>query len=93
MAQRPMQARVVARTTPDSSQNFLDISLFDSLGNPLTVGAKVATSADAGALTSAAAAGATPTKAEFDKVVVDLATIRTALNDLKAKMRTAGILA
>ena len=52
-----------------------------------------AVQADTAALTSAAAAGSTPTKAEFDKVVADLATIRTAQNALLAKLRTAGILA
>lgn len=56
-------------------------------------GKQTAASADAAALTAAAAAGATPTKAEFDKVVVDLGVLRTALNDLKAKLRTSGQLA
>ena len=52
-----------------------------------------ATQADTAALTSAAAAGSTPTKAEFDKVVADLATIRTAQNALLAKLKSAGIMA
>lgn len=47
--------------------------------------------ADVGALTAAASA-AVPTKIEFDKVVVDLATLRTKVNDLLAKLRTAGLL-
>jgi hypothetical protein len=37
----------------------------------------------AGALTSAASVGV-PTKVEFDKVVADLATLRTSLNALLA---------
>ncbi|MEU9498245.1 hypothetical protein [Streptomyces sp. NPDC048196] len=49
--------------------------------------------ADVGALTSAAASGANPTKAEFDKTVADLATLRTAYNGLLAKLRAAGLLA
>jgi hypothetical protein len=49
--------------------------------------------ADTGALTSAAAAGGTPTKTEFDKVVADLATLRTAQNALLTKLRNAGLLA
>lgn len=54
---------------------------------------QAANSAAIGALTSAAAAGANPTKAEFDKVVADLATIRTAHNDLLSKLKSAGIAA
>lgn len=42
--------------------------------------------ADAGALTAAAAAAA-PTKVEFDKVVVDLAMLRTKVNELAARSR------
>lgn len=54
---------------------------------------QVAVQADTAALTAAAAVGATPTKAEFDKVVVDLAASRTAFNALLAKLKTAGIMA
>jgi hypothetical protein len=49
--------------------------------------------ADAPAVTSTVAAGATPTKAEFDALRTDYTNLRTAFNDLLAKMRTAGILA
>lgn len=56
-------------------------------------GKQAAASADVGALTAAAASGANPTKAEFDKTVADLATLRTAHNDLLAKLRAAGLLA
>lgn len=45
------------------------------------------------ALTSAAAAGSAPTKAEFDKVVVDLAAARTTINDLLTKLHAGGFLA
>jgi hypothetical protein len=55
-------------------------------------GKQAAAQSDMAALTSAAAASA-PTKIEFDKVVADLATIRTAHNALLAKLRTAGLLA
>lgn len=48
--------------------------------------------ADQAALTAAAAAGATPTKAEFDKVVADAAAARTTLNALLASLRAAGLL-
>lgn len=49
--------------------------------------------ADLGALTAAAAAGATPTKAEFDAAVADLGTIRTKMNALLAELRQAGVVA
>jgi len=48
--------------------------------------------ANIGTLTAAASVGV-PTKAEFDKVVADLATLRTAHNALLASLRTAGIIA
>jgi hypothetical protein len=56
-------------------------------------GKQAAAQTDLAALTSAAASGATPTKAEFDKVVVDLAAARTLINGLLAKLRTAGLIA
>lgn len=56
-------------------------------------GKQAAASTNAAAITTVAAAGATPTKAEFDKVVTDLGVLRTAHNDLLAKLRTAGYLA
>jgi hypothetical protein len=56
-------------------------------------GKQAAAQADMAALTSADAAGATPTKAEFDAVVDDLAAARTTINGLLAKLRTAGLIA
>lgn len=56
-------------------------------------GKQAAASANAAAMTTTAASGANPTKAEFDKVVTDLGVLRTAHNDLLAKLRTAGLLA
>jgi hypothetical protein len=59
------------------------------LGNAKVVAAR----ADVAAATSTVAAGANPTKAEFDALRVDYLAARTVINDLLAKMRTAGILA
>ncbi|MFE3853434.1 hypothetical protein ACFXPN_20140 [Streptomyces griseorubiginosus] len=56
-------------------------------------GKQAAAQADMAAVTTTAAAGANPTKAEFDKVVTDLAAARTTINGLLAKLRTAGLLA
>jgi hypothetical protein len=53
---------------------------------------QIAAVANVGTLTAAAAAGSTPTKAEFDAAVADLATLRTKLNDLLTKMRTSDLL-
>lgn len=47
--------------------------------------------ADSAALTAAAAAGATPTKAEYDALLADVTALHTVVNDLLAKLRTAGI--
>jgi len=56
-------------------------------------GKQAAAQADMAAVTTTAAAGANPTKAEFDKVVTDLTAARTTINGLLAKLRTAGLLA
>ena len=49
--------------------------------------------ADAAALTSVVAAGAAPTKAEYDALRVDVAALRTKLNALLAELRQAGAVA
>ncbi len=54
---------------------------------------QVAAVTDAAALTSVVAAGATPTKAEYDALRVDVTNLRTKVNALLAAMRTAGQLA
>lgn len=52
-----------------------------------TSGAVVASPA---ALTSTVAAGATPTKAEFDALRTDLSNTRTALTNLLTSLRDSG---
>lgn len=47
------------------------------------------TSAAQAALTAAAAAGGTPTKVEFDKVVADAVAARTVVNQLVTDMTNA----
>jgi hypothetical protein len=47
---------------------------------------------DVGALTSVVAAGATPTKAEYDALRVDVASNRTKINALLASLRAAGLI-
>lgn len=61
------------------------------LGNvSATKGAAVSNLA---AITTVAAAGTAPTKAEFDVVVTDLAAARTTINALLASLRAANLIA
>lgn len=48
---------------------------------------------DAAALTSVVAAGANPTKAEYDALRVDVTNLRTKINALLAALRAAGQIA
>ena len=64
----PLQAVLVSSPTRKGGQNLTPISLFKSNGSVHVVPERAAAQTDLGALTSAAAAGATPTKAEFDKI-------------------------
>jgi hypothetical protein len=71
-----------------SSGNLTDLGPVAGTGDGVSIqGAHVA---PVGALTSAAAAGSTPTKAEHDAVVADLATIRTALNAVLTSLTGSG---
>ncbi|WP_411102448.1 hypothetical protein [Streptomyces sp. cmx-4-9] len=56
-------------------------------------GKQAAAVADVGAVTSVVAAGANPTKAEYDALRVDALATRTKLNALLAALRTSGQLA
>lgn len=56
-------------------------------------GKQAAAQADLAAVTTTVAAGANPTKAEFDKVATDLAASRAVINGLLAKLRAAGVIA
>lgn len=56
-------------------------------------GKQVAAVTNAAAATAVAAAGATPTKAEFDALLADCNALRTKLNALLAALRTAGVMA
>ncbi|MFI5685899.1 hypothetical protein [Streptomyces sp. NPDC051636] len=56
-------------------------------------GKQAASQADMAAVTTTAAAGANPTKVEFDKVVTDLTNARNTINGLLAKLRAAGLIA
>jgi hypothetical protein len=47
---------------------------------------------DAAALTAGAAAGATPTDAEFDALLADVTALRATVNELLAALRSGGVL-
>lgn len=56
-------------------------------------GRQTAAVTNAPAATASAAAGATPTKAEYDALLADVNALRTKLNSLLAAMRTSGQMA
>lgn len=87
--------KVVTKASPTANRVTEEVALFDSVGDPVTLltGANVvAAQTDAAAATSTVAAGATPTKAEFDALRTDYLALRTVVNSLLAKMRTAELL-
>lgn len=70
------------------------VALYKADGTPYQAEpfTQAAAQADVAAVTSVVAAGATPTKAEYDALRVDALATRTVLNALLAKLRTAGII-
>lgn len=88
--------RLVAKASPTPNQEMEECAIFTAAGSPVTLltGSNVATATtDVGAVTSVVAAGATPTKAEYDALRVDALATRTKLNTLLANLRTAGLVA
>jgi len=96
MSQVVKSLTVVSQSAPTQNMVSEQVALFDSTGEPVTPFSvesnQVAARADAAAATSTDAAGATPTKAEFDALRADYLALRTVVNDLLAKMRTANVL-
>lgn len=97
MHQGVEQAVIVSQESMKPHPVATQIAFFNADGTPYVFDSnstleQAAAQADLAALTSAAAAGATPTKTEFDKVVVDLAAARTVINSLLAKLRAAELI-
>ncbi|MEV7364252.1 hypothetical protein ACWENS_10695 [Streptomyces sp. NPDC004532] len=69
------------------------MAYLDPAGGKAREGKQAAAVPDATAATSAAAAGSTPTKAEYDALRTDYLALRTKVNALLAALRTAGLLA
>jgi hypothetical protein len=92
---KPNMVRAVVATADNVNKNQaqMQILLVDTTGAILNVPKKAAARADMGTLTSTDAAGATPTDAEFDALRADVVALRTLVNDLLAKLRTANIIA
>ena len=89
-----VQAVVVSQNSARPNQDMQQIALFKADGTAHVVPERAAARADVGALTSAQISGGeSPTQAEHNAVQTDLATMRTAFNDLLAKLRTANVIA
>lgn len=87
------QLQVVSQSNMNRSQGVTQAALFNSDGTPFgDLPRQAAAQADVGAVTSVVAAGAAPTKAEYDALRVDALATRTVLNALLAKLRTAGVI-
>ena len=90
------QLCVVSQATVRSNVKVKQVALFNADGTPNTLGTmtQAAARADSAAMTSAAASGGeSPTEAEYNALRTDVVNLRTVVNDLLAKLRTAGIVA
>lgn len=89
-----MQAKVVPQAAPNPNQVMGILALFNDDGSPREVPDQAAAQTDVPALTSAAATGGdAPTEAEYNALRTDVVNVRTTLNNLLAKLRTAGVIA
>jgi len=94
---RSARAYVVVPATADfggDATALEGITLYASDGSAVDfTGVVMPLQADAAAFTSSAAAGSTPTKAEYDALRTDALAIRTTLNGLLAKLKSSGLMA
>lgn len=97
MSLETRQYAVVPPTTTRVALGDLPrLELYNADGTPYGEDGELGQAAavtDVGAVTSVVAAGANPTKAEYDALRVDVLAVRTKLNSLLAALRTAGIVA
>lgn len=90
----PMQVQLVAGGVRKTNQATVQMTILDSAGSPRKVPLQAAAQTDSPALTQAAITGGeSPTEAEFNALRTDVVNLRTTLNALLAKMRTAEQLA
>lgn len=91
--QRATQLKVVSQSAINREQRVERVALFGDDGLPRVLPKEAAARADAAALTSAAATGGdAPTEAEYNALRTDVSNLRTAFNDLLAKLRTADVI-
>lgn len=93
MGLRVEQHAIVSMAAPQTGQATKQVAFFNADGTARVVPLQAAAQTDVGAVTSVVAAGANPTKAEYDALRVDALATRTVLNALLAKLRTAGVIA
>lgn len=94
MGNTPLQARLVSSPVRKSNQSVVELSLFDASGAARVVPSRAAARADVAAATSAQISGGEdPTQAEYNALQADYVALRTAFNDLLAKLRTANVIA
>lgn len=89
-----MQAKVVPQAAPNPNQVMGILALFNDDGSPREVPDQAAAQTDSPAMTQAAITGGeSPTEAEFNALRTDVVNLRTTVNSLLAKLRTAGVIA
>lgn len=89
-----MQAKIVTQATPNAGQVMGNLALFNADGSPREVPDQAAAQTDSPAMTQAAITGGeSPTEAEFNALRTDVVNLRTTLNSLLGKLRTAGVIA
>jgi hypothetical protein len=94
VTQLVQQAVVVNGGTRRTGELTQQLSLFKADGTAFYVPERAAAQTDSPAMTQAAITGGeSPTEAEFNALRTDVVNLRTTLNALLAKMRTAGQLA
>lgn len=89
------QHQVVSQSTLNRNQGVTQVAMFKADGTPAPLVSQAAARADVAAMTSTAAitGGEPPTEAEFNQLRADVVAMRTVVNDLLAKLRTAGVIA
>lgn len=87
------QAVVVDQASPNQDQTMMQLAFFTAGGAARVIPSEAEARADAAALTSAAATGGEPpTEAEYNALRTDVSNLRTAFNDLLAKLRAANVI-
>ena len=95
MSQVAQQFVVYPQASINPHQNVQAIALFLPDGSVHSVPKRAAAQTDVPAMTSTAAitGGEPPTEAEFNQLRADVVAMRTVVNSMLAKFRTAGTIA